>query len=170
MNFKWFGAALIISACTFSGFSIAAAYRREEKELRQLIGALEYMSCELQYRKSPLPELCKTIGAERSGCIGKLFTNLAKELDSQISPNVQSCLAIAAATSGQLPKRIEEAICILGSTLGRFDLDGQLTGLESVRNYCRSQLEEMENGRDARLRSYQTLGMCTGAALAILFV
>ena len=97
-------------------------------------------------------------------------TNLAKELDSQISPNVQSCLAVAAATTGPLPKRIEEAICILGSTLGRFDLDGQLTGLESVRNYCRTQLEEMANGRDVRLRSYQTLGMCTGAALAILFV
>lgn len=170
MNIRWFGAALIVTGCTLAGFSISGAYRREEADLRQLIGALEFISCELQYRMTPLPELCRTVGHERSGCIGKLFTNLAVELDSQISPNVQSCLAVAAATCGQLPRRVQEAVCILGSSLGRFDMEGQLMGLESVKTYCKTQLEEMADGREARLRSYQTLGMCTGAALAILFV
>lgn len=170
MNLKWLGAALIISCCTFSGFAISAAYRREEQELRQFISALDYMACELQYRRSPLPDLCRTIGSEHNGFIGRLFTNLADQLDSQVSSDVQSCLAAAAATSGSLPKRLREAVCILGSSLGRFDMDGQLLGLESVRTYCRTQLDEMADGRDARLRSYQTLGVCTGAALAILFV
>lgn len=170
MNFKWIGAVLIICGCTLAGFMISAAYRREERELHQLIGALDYMSCELQYRRSPLPDLCRLAGTERSGYVGKLFLNLAKELESQISPDVQSCLAIAAATAGQLPKRLQEAVCILGASLGRFDLEGQLLGLDSVRAYCREQLEEMSEGRDTRLRSYQTLGLCAGAALAILFV
>lgn len=170
MSFKWIGAVLIICSCWLVGFSISAAYRREERELRQLISALEYMTCELQYRMTPLPELCRTAGQERSGCVGRLLTNLAKELESQISPDVQSCLAAAAATSGELPKRIQEAVCIMGASLGRFDLEGQLQGLETVRSYCRSQLDEMSVGREMRLRSYQTLGLCAGAALAILFV
>ncbi|MBR4290364.1 MAG: stage III sporulation protein AB [Oscillospiraceae bacterium] len=168
--FKWIGAALIICGCGFAGYMVSSAYRREEQDLRQLICALDYMSCELQYRRSPLPDLCRLAGTERSGCIGRLLINLAKELESQISPDVQSCLAIAAATSGQLPRRIQEAVCILGSSLGRFDLEGQLQGLEAVRTYCREQIEEMSQGRDIRLRSYQTLGLCAGAALAILFV
>ena len=58
----------------------------------------------------------------------------------------------------------------MGSSLGRFDLDGQLLGLEAVRVYCQEQLSEMSKDRDVRLRSYQTLGLCAGAALAILFV
>ena len=58
----------------------------------------------------------------------------------------------------------------MGSSLGRFDLEGQLQGLESVRIYCREQLDELSKDRDVRLRSYQTLGLCAGAALAILFV
>ena len=170
MILKWFGAALIISGCSLVGVSISAAYRREERELRQLVSALEYMTCELQYRRCPLPELCRTAGSERNGFIGKFLINLSGELESMVAPDVQSCVAAAAASIDFLPKRIQEAICVLGSSLGRFDLEGQLLGLESVRHYCRTQLDEMSQGRDARLRSYQTLGVCAGAALAILFV
>lgn len=170
MNLKWFGAAMIISACTIAGYAICAAYRRDERDLRQMISALDYISCELQYRRSPLPDLCRVAGTERDGITGRLFTNLANELEAKISPDVQSCLAVAASTCGCLSPRMQEAICILGSTLGRFDLEGQLQELESVRLHCRKQLDEMAQGRDARLRSYQTLGICAGAALAILLI
>ena len=170
MNLKWIGAALIICGCGFAGFSLSAAYRREERELRQLIGALDYMACELQYRMTPLPELCRMAGQERSGCVGRLLLNLSQELESQISPDVQSCLSVAAASAGPISERVQEALRIMGSSLGRFDLEGQLQGLEAVRSYCRGEVESMALNRDTRLRSYQTLGLCAGAALAILFV
>lgn len=170
MSFKWIGAILIICGCGFVGFSMSTAYRREERELRQLIGALDFMSCELQYRMTPLPELCHAASRERSGCVGKLLSNLSNELQSQISPDVASCLNVAIAATGSLPNRIQEAVVMLGTSLGRFDLQGQLQGLEAVRTYCRAELDSMSAGRDTRLRSYQTLGLCTGAALAILLV
>ena len=47
---------------------------------------------------------------------------------------------------------------------------GQILGLEAVRSHCRSELDALSANQDERLRSYQTLGLCTGAALAILFV
>lgn len=170
MNFKWIGAGLIICGCWMVGFRISAAYRLEEQDLRQLISALDYMVCELSYRRSALPDLCQMISKERNGRIGKLFENLAAELNTQILPDVQSCLSVAAATTGPLPRSVQQAICIMGSSLGRFDLEGQIQGLEAVRTYCREQLKELTKDRDIRLRSYQTLGICAGAALAILFV
>ena len=170
MSFKLIGAVLVLTGCGFTGFSMCASYRREERQLQQLLGALEYMVCELQYRATPLPELCRQAGAKRDGFVGQLFSNLAAELEAQVSPDVQSCLAAAAARSGPLSPRLEEAVCILGASLGRFDLQGQLQGLEAVRSYCQTQLQQMSEGRDTRLRSYQTLGLCAGAALAILFV
>ena len=170
MRIKWIGAILIICSCGLVGFKISKSYRLEERNLRQLIGALDYMVCELRYRQSALPDICYQIGKERIGCIGKLFANLSKELNAQISPDVQSCLVTAAASIGDVSGSIKEAISIMGSSLGRFDLDGQLLGLETVRTYCQEQLRGMIKDRDARLRSYQTLGLCAGAALAILFV
>ena len=170
MNFKWIGAILIVLGCGGAGFSFAMAYRREEQLLQQLIAALDYMSRELQYHMTPLPELCRQTGNGRNGIIGKLFRNLASELDAQISPDVCSCLAAAASTAGDFPAKLQKAVCLLGESLGRFDLDGQLHGIDAVRSFCRRELEAMAAGREVRLRSYQTLGLCAGAALAILLV
>ena len=170
MSFKLIGAVLVLCGCGFVGFSMCAAYRREEHQLRQMLSAMDHMVCELQYRITPLPELCRQTSTQREGFVKMLFTNLALELESQVSPDVRSCLAVAAARSGPLSSRMEEAICILGASLGCFDLQGQLQGLEAVRSYCSTELKQMADGRDNRLRSYQTLGLCAGAALAILLV
>ena len=54
MILKVIGVILVIAGCGGVGFRIAANHRLEEKTLRQLIGILDYMECELQYRLTPL--------------------------------------------------------------------------------------------------------------------
>lgn len=170
MNIKWIGAVLIISGCAVVGFALAAAQRREEKCLRQLIAALDFMACELQYRLTPLPELCGMAAKENTGCVGHALGRLAEELERQVQPGVDACMAAALESIGDIPEKVKEAFRLMGTSLGRFDVEGQLQGLEAVRGYCRRNLEYLTSGREERLRSYQTLGICTGAALAILFV
>lgn len=170
MSWKWIGAILIIVGCGGFGFSIAAAQRREEETLRRLICALDFMECELQYRLTPLPDLCAAAAKDSSGCIREVLMNLSRELDAQISPDVSSCMQAALSEELDIPKHTREALIMLGQSLGRFDLDGQLKGLESVRGNCRCQLEVLTTNKEPRLRSYQTLGLCTGAALAILLI
>lgn len=170
MDFKWIGAVLITLGCGGFGCSLAAAHRREEYALRQLLSALDYMECELQFRLTPLPDLCRQAARERSGPVSRVLRELAEELDSQISPDVASCMSAALVAAGDIPRYTEENLKLLGSSLGRFDLKGQLNGLEAVRASCRRSLDELGNNRDIRLRSYQTLGLCAGAALAILLI
>ncbi len=167
---KMIGAMLIITGCGAFGFSLSAASRREETALRQLIASLDYMQCELQYRLTPLPDLCRLAGGEQKGMIGTFLRELSLELESQISPDVSSCVGAALGKSEKLPGRVISALKLLGSSLGRFDAQGQLKGLEHVRQFCREEVDKMAENREARLRSYQTLGLCAGAALAILFV
>ena len=170
MLLKWIGAALITAGCGGAGFSIAAAYRREERELRQMTTALDFMACELQYRLTPLPDLCRLAGSELRGISGKFLTALAAELECGLQPEVGDCVIQVLAQMADIPRKVKEAALLLGSSLGRFDVDGQLKGLETVRGFCRRELEIMSAGKENRLRSYQTLGICAGAALAILFI
>jgi stage III sporulation protein AB len=170
MIFKLFGAICIIVACGGFGFSLAASHRREEKCLQQLISGLDYMQCELQYHLTPLPDLCRQAARQVSGCIRVLLLSLAEELEDQISPDATQCMMAAINKTDNLPARCREALASLGNTLGRFDVEGQITGLEAVRVLCRRYADELANGREARLRSYQTLGLCAGAALVILFI
>lgn len=170
MTGKLMGALLIIAGCGSFGFRMAAARRREEHTLRQLISALDFMQCELQYRLTPLPDLCNLAGREQSGIIGNFFRSLSMELESQISPDVSSCVQAALRSMDNAPVTAKKAIELLGSSLGRFDAQGQLQGLEQVRQFCREEVDRLAENREVRLRSYQTLGLCAGAALAILFV
>lgn len=170
MSIKIIGAFLIIAGCGGVGFSMAAAHRREEKSLRQLIGALDYMGCELQYHLTPLPELCRSAAAEAGGSVSQVLLCLASELENQIAPDAASCMNAALAKTPKLTHRVRKSFARLGTSLGRFDLPGQLKGLDSVRQMCRQDLEELSKDRDLRLRNYQTLGLCAGSALAVLFL
>ena len=167
---KVIGALLIIAGSSCFGFSLAVSHKADIKALRQLILILEYMKSELQYRLTPLPQLCRQAAGESSGVMRELFTKLWKELENQIAPDVNVCMNAAIAQCGGLPMYTGECVNMLGQTLGRFDLQGQISGLDSVRQACHVKLEALEADKEARLRSYQTLCLCTGAALAILLL
>lgn len=168
--YKWIGAALVIFACGGFGFSLAMGHKREEASLRQLISALDFMECELQYRLTPLPDLCRQAGEQSGGIVGGVFIKLAEELECQIAPEVSGCMRTALSKCEAIPQATRSALIQLGKSLGRFDLNGQIKGLDAVRADCRRTLEKLSENRENTLRSYQTLGLCAGAALAILFI
>lgn len=170
MNMKLIGAIMIIVTCGGFGFYLSAVHRREECTLRELVAVLDYMECELQYRLTPLPTLCRQAAAESQGVLRQTFLALALELEDQISPDVERCMNGALSKVKDIPKLTYDAMSMLGKTLGRFDMEGQLKGLEGVRQECRRHLGELSQNREVRLRGYQTLGLCAGAALAILLI
>lgn len=171
MIYKWIGAIFVVAGCGGFGFSLASAHRREIQLLRHLNMAIQYMQCELKYRLTPLPELCKQAGREGGGILKVLFSELSRELDRQVSPDVSSCMnAVVRAHRDQLPPSVRKLLLRLGKSLGRFDLPGQLQGLQSVGAACQEELTVLSQNRDIRFRNYQTLGLCAGIALVILFL
>ena len=163
------GACCIFAGCGSFGFSMAAASRREEAELRRLLAALEYMSCELSYRMTPLSALCRGAAGGSGGTVRAFLTELARELDKQIAPDVQVCV-YDVLNRLQPPGLLRRQMQELGATLGRFDLPGQLRGLEGAIRSTEEALRRIRDGAADRRRSYQTLGLCAGAAMAILFL
>ena len=170
MYLKILGACLVVLGCGGVGFGIANGCRQEEKALRQLLSSLDYMQCELQYRLTPLPELCRKVSAASEGLMRPVFLGLAVALEDRITPDVERCMDLALGQVCQMPKLAVQVLSQLGRSLGRFDLEGQLRGLEAAREEARGKLEALEKDRAVRMRTYQTLGLCAGAALAILLI
>ena len=170
MNIKWIGAILIIAGSGGFGFLMAWNYKRELISLRQLVRALEYMESDLEYRLTTLAVLCKKTSELLSGSLRAVFLNFAQELEGQMAPDAAYCMTVTLNNTPELPKKTAEFLAALGQSLGVFDLQGQLRGLESVRSNCISAITEMEQQRSQRVRSYETLGLCAGAALAILLI
>ena len=170
MSIRLIGAVLIISGCGGYGFMLAKNHRREVRSLRQLLGILEFMTSELQYKLTPLPELCRCLAEQEEGWGSRIFEALGRILEAQVYPNVPDAMDAAVKETKGIPLLAAAQLRTLGKTLGRFDLVGQLRGIESCRVECLHQLEDLEQNQTQRLRSYQTLSFCAGVALAILLI
>lgn len=168
MYLKLTGALLVVAGCGGYGLMMAMNHRREVAALHQLVRVMEEMICELEYRLTPLPELCRFGARQTKGQLKAFFEALAKAMEEQVSPDVGICTVTALKATAGLPSFAAAQLQAMGQTLGRFDLTGQLTCLERCKQSCIGQLEVLEHQQAQRLRSYQTLGFCAGVALAIL--
>ena len=101
---RMMGALSIVAGSGAFGFAMAAASRREERQLRELLGALEYLSCELSYRLTPLPNLCRGAAEGRRGAVAEFFLLLASELERQTEPDVRSCVDAVLKKTSSLSK------------------------------------------------------------------
>lgn len=170
MSIKCLGVILVIGSCAGFGFSAAMAYEKQEKTLYQLLRILDYMSCELQYKLLPLPELCRQASHECEGIVRRVLFALANELERQMEPDVQSCMQIVIEKIRMPSRRIRRLFLLFGRSLGKFDLAGQVRGLEEVRTACELELRPLTQQKQNAIRSYRTLGICAGIALAILLI
>lgn len=166
---RFIGAALLMAGCGGFGFSLAAAGRRELRMLKKLRNALQEMQWELRYRMTELPELCAIAADAAGGAVGTVFRELSGKLARREAEDVAGCLN-GLLSSAELPRRVRRILRRLGESLGRFDLEGQLQGLEELRLQCSKDMKALEENASQRFRNYQTLALCAGAALAILLI
>ena len=167
---KYVGALLIVASCGFVGLGIARNHKQTLYELEQLMIALDYMQMELQYQKTPLPSLCQKAAEHISGKISRVFQNFSQELDKQVSPNPAICMAATIDNCCENWIEIKPLLLHLGNVLGKFDLEGQKKGLAAVHNEAKAKLDQLTINKENRVRGYQTLGLCAGAAVAILLL
>lgn len=169
-GYKWMGSLLIIGSCTGFGVSLAVHQKREEHLLSQLVHMIDEMLWELPFQLTPLPDLVRHCAGNPNGSLGRLFFAMAEQMDRQVLPDALSCMESELGEELSGFPRLKKVLLLLGASLGRFDLSGQLKGLASVRERCNQEMQELHNGRETRLRSYRVLGLCAGIALAILLM
>lgn len=170
MIIRWIGAILIVAGCGSFGLFYASSHRRAVLLLRQLICSIEYMERELKYRQLPIPDLLRQTAAISNNGTNTILGELALELDKQTAPDIVVCMENVLNQHSNLPKQVVEAFILLGNGMGHFNLDGQLESLQNVRNECQVALLDMSHNQDVRLRNYQTLALCAGAAVVILLI
>ena len=170
MLYKWIGAGLIVGSCGGFGISLALGQKREEALLLQLRDMIDEMRFRLPFQLTPLPELLRQTAGKGRGPLPEIFLGLAEQLDRQVLPDALCCMEAALADRSLGFPRVEAMLLLLGQSLGRFDLDGQLKDLSKVRRRCAREAEALRENRDIRLRSFRVLGLCAGAALAILLL
>lgn len=170
MTIRWIGAALVLIGCSSWGISLANAYRKQEAALQQLSFSLQTMRWELSYRLTPLPDLFRQAGKYASGNLRTVFYALSKKLEENEETDAYRCMSLVLQQHKNLPPKAKRILKHLGSILGRYDLEGQLEGMDMVIRECEQEKRQLRSERDNRMRNYRTLGICAGFALVVLFI
>ena len=166
---KLIGAGCVFVACGAAGFGVAASVKKEEKLLLQTKRLLEKMESELSCRVTSLPELCLCV----VGCgseLEQLYGDVSRLLQLKQFPDASCCMEQGLRLQKYLPKSVAKIHRMLGETMGRYDLPGQLDELSAVKEACLDELNSLRQNMSQKVRSYRTLGLCAGAALAILLM
>ena len=166
---RFVGAAMIILGAGSFGIAKTAQFYRQQRQLRSFLNALEILKCEMDYTLYPLPKLCR-ITAERSDRVCAEF--LRKYADSLDRGSCRSTAAREAFFSVNcvLPQDASMAVLELFSALGRYDVDGEANLLKLTQHRLKAALERGETEKRPMVKGYTILGVCTGAAVAILLV
>lgn len=170
---KMLGAACVVFSASAVGFGFSGNVRRQCAQLTALMEALTYLKSEMLYRRTPLPQALGML-AERSSdaAIGGLFAIAAEKLEESCTLSVHAAFrtALGAADRLALSTQVQQTLLSLSLSLGQLDMDGQERALELASERLSAQLRLLEQGRSARCRSYTTIGICAGMALAVILL
>lgn len=170
MSIKLIGAALVAIGCTGFGYIVASSVKKECTTLRQFIVALEYIICEIEYRRTPLPELFRLASSVCTGALCRFFLTTAKVLEKQTIPDAKKSVELALKKHIDIPRYTVNCIMLLGDTLGVFDMTGQMKSLQSVKAEAERLLAISNENLSCKTRCYKTLGISAGIALVIIFI
>lgn len=169
---KLIGLSLILTASGAVGAGLAGAVRRQQAQTLALIDALLRIRHELQYRLTPLPEIFAALDSSRNREIADFFSCLASMLSSaQTCTLSYACRQALAQTHGlSLSSAARGTLLSLFDSLGKYDLEGSVQALDLALSRLREEARMLQSGAAARCRTYLTLGVCTGLAVAVILI
>lgn len=165
------GAILLLTGGVGVGLSAVRRLERRVTALRSLVGALELLERELDFRLPPMKELI-TETARRSAEPAARFLRVCAENMDRLEGRPLSRLWQQTARE-ELPalKPCDlEALCSVGAVLGRYDAESQRSVLSAARERLESYLTQALDERRRQGRVYTTLGAAAGAFLVILLL
>ena len=143
------------------GLGLARTVRRQQAQTLAFIDAVLRIRHELQYRLTPLPDVFLALQESREAAVAAFFSGLACSLSAaDTCPVGYACI----------PAGVRTALMSLFDTLGKYDLDGNLQALDLALRRLREEARQLQGSAAARCKTYVTLGVCTGLAVAVILI
>lgn len=169
---KLIGILFVVISAASIGFRFSLAVRQRCDLLGQLLLALRLLKSELSSHGTPIPEAFGFAAAGTKGSAANYFSTAAKQMNQKRWLMPEKALELAAEELKELSADdpVKAVLRDFASCIGRFELESQLHGIDCAA----ARLEELrklsEQEKTLRCKTYRTLGVCAGLALAILLV
>lgn len=166
------GIVFIVLSAGSMGFRMAFYLKRRCRLLEQLMAALQVLKSEIAFCGTPLPQAFALMAAATEGVPAALFSQIAKEMDKRRWLTPLAAMQQALRQTPELPQGDKASLILLelSGSLGKYDAESQLHGIDRAMARLEEERGRAERERSVKSRTYETLGVCAGLAMAILLL
>lgn len=173
MLLKGLGILIILAASVLFGYSLSRDYVMRIKNLEQVDKMFLLLKGEIKYNNSGINEsvmkisgCMENIMGEFLKCVWSYFNNEDCTLKDAWNEGVKAVLE----TKTKLGKEDIVLIKELGNSLGITDRETQINGILNCMGTIEIKIKELNEVREEKCRLYRTLGVMTGAFMAIVLI
>jgi stage III sporulation protein AB len=170
---KIIGSIIIFISCSLVGFIYGEGLKKRVIELRLLEDSMQQLQNHIVYSHTPLPLAFESIGNKTKEPIKKLYSDMARILNSNKVESVYEAFKLAIEINKNNFNLKNQDINILldfTKTLGEFDIEGQNNMFNLVFKNINKELSLAEEKMHKNLKMYRGLGVSAGATIVILLL
>lgn len=158
----------IFCLSTACGITISRKYITREKELKEMLNALNIFEEKIKFTYEPIPDVFKEISEKCISSIGNIFKSASDNM--QIMSAGEAWEKAIDESETKLNKGDEDTIKGLAKMLGQMDLDGQVNEIRLTMKFLENKIEDAQMERKKNEKLYKTLGATIGLAIVIILV
>ena len=170
---KFLGCILVLACSAALGTAGARDLKRHCAELHGLKQAIYMLRGEIQYSRSPLPDVFAILAERAAPPFSCFFGNLERELDRQEGRSLKEIweCEMAHSLKGSTLKQAEkQSLKQLGDGLGYLDLEMQLATIELYLEQLNEAIAAASGELEEKQKLYRSLGIAGGVFLVIFLV
>lgn len=160
---------LVIAGCTSVGFLLSRIFSDRLEDLKNLHTLLNILQNKIKFTHLPLSEIFEQIGEMNTKTkIKQIFLKCSKKLKDM---NMEKAWEEAIEEEMfflNLNNEDIDTLIYLGHTLGKSDIEGQISEIEEFKERLSVQIEEAELQKNKNSKLYKSLGTIVGLVIVIL--
>lgn len=161
----------IVGICTMLGIKKAKKYETRERIISEFITVFKYIENDIKYMLTSLPDALEkvrhTLNTDVKEVLGAISVGMLSESTSE---NVNKKICEEINNIYEINSYDKEIIYQGFSSLGKSDIDSQISIINNTVVNLLNQLSEASEEKVKNFKLYRTLGTAVGLMLAIVFI
>lgn len=167
------GSILVIGATTLFGIKRAEELKETYRQMEYLRQLLYQLQSEIRYARSPLGEICTSIGKNAKNPYGTWLKELGNSLGTR-DGGTFACLWKTSISAHLKTSALAEAELLrlkeLGERLGFADIEFQVRAIECYLTQLAGSADEVYREMKTKVRLYHCLGVMSGMLIVTLLL
>ena len=162
---------LILGSSTSIGFLLSNRYINRVEELKSISKLINILQNKIKFTRKPLKEIFNELSKlEDNENIKSIFFKVSQNLDNHKMSETWN--NIVEEEKGYLSLKDEDINLLktLGSTLGKSDVDGQMSEINLFAELLKIQIQKAEKEKEKNTKMYKSLGTIIGLVIVIILI